>query len=69
MVVGVEDEDEDEDEDNGNLFNKVEEIRQELKNVQRKIDEDPYNKALRDTEVVILKEYMTIMDDEEKLLF
>ncbi|GJT89551.1 RNA-directed DNA polymerase, eukaryota, reverse transcriptase zinc-binding domain protein [Tanacetum coccineum] len=54
---------------NGNLFEKVEEVRDELMNIQRKIDKDPYNKTLRNAEVAILKEYMTIMEDEEKLLF
>ncbi|GKC03484.1 RNA-directed DNA polymerase, eukaryota, reverse transcriptase zinc-binding domain protein [Tanacetum coccineum] len=54
---------------NGNLFDKVKEIRNELKNIQKKIDEDPYNKALRDVEVVILKDYVTTMEDKEKLLF
>nr|GEV22542.1 RNA-directed DNA polymerase, eukaryota, reverse transcriptase zinc-binding domain protein [Tanacetum cinerariifolium] len=54
---------------NGNLFDKVEEIRNELMNIQKNIDEDPYNKALRDAEVVILKDYVTTVEDEEKLLF
>nr|GEZ35754.1 RNA-directed DNA polymerase, eukaryota, reverse transcriptase zinc-binding domain protein [Tanacetum cinerariifolium] len=54
---------------NGNLFEKVEKIRDNLKNIQRDIDKDPYNKALRKEEVAILKEYMTTREDEEKLLF
>ncbi|GKB34304.1 RNA-directed DNA polymerase, eukaryota, reverse transcriptase zinc-binding domain protein [Tanacetum coccineum] len=35
---------------NGNLFDKVEELRNEVKSIQSKIDKDPYNKALRDSE-------------------
>ncbi|GJX36121.1 RNA-directed DNA polymerase, eukaryota, reverse transcriptase zinc-binding domain protein [Tanacetum coccineum] len=54
---------------NGNLFDKVEEVRDEMKNIQKQIDKDPYNKVLRSAEVKILKEYMTIMEYEEKLLF
>nr|GEV31126.1 hypothetical protein [Tanacetum cinerariifolium] len=54
---------------NGNLFEKVEKIIDNLKNIQRDIDKDPYNKALRKEEVAILKEYMTAMEDEEKILF
>ncbi|GKE13017.1 RNA-directed DNA polymerase, eukaryota, reverse transcriptase zinc-binding domain protein [Tanacetum coccineum] len=54
---------------NGNLFDKVEEVRDELKNVQKQIEKDPHNKVLRSAEVKILKEYMTIMENEEKLLF
>ncbi|GJT54657.1 RNA-directed DNA polymerase, eukaryota, reverse transcriptase zinc-binding domain protein [Tanacetum coccineum] len=53
---------------NGNLFDKVEEVRDELKNIQKQIDKDPHKKVLRSAEVKILKEYMTIMEDEEKLL-
>nr|GEU75037.1 hypothetical protein [Tanacetum cinerariifolium] len=35
----------------------------------KKIDEDHHDKVLRDREVVIFKEYMTTMEDEEKLLY
>ncbi|GJY41345.1 RNA-directed DNA polymerase, eukaryota, reverse transcriptase zinc-binding domain protein [Tanacetum coccineum] len=35
---------------NGNLFEKVEKVRENLKNIQRDIDRDPYNKTLRDEE-------------------
>nr|GFC28340.1 hypothetical protein [Tanacetum cinerariifolium] len=41
---------------NGNLLEKVEKIRDNLKNIQRDIDKDPYNKALRKEEVAILKD-------------
>ncbi|GKF25928.1 RNA-directed DNA polymerase, eukaryota, reverse transcriptase zinc-binding domain protein, partial [Tanacetum coccineum] len=54
---------------NGNLFDKVEEYRERMKNIQKNIDKDPYNKDLRDYEVVTLKEYVIAMEDEEKLLF
>nr|GEW63044.1 hypothetical protein [Tanacetum cinerariifolium] len=54
---------------NGNLFEKVDKIRDNLKNIQRDIDKDPYNKALRKEDVAILKEYMTTREDEEKILF
>ncbi|GJW72610.1 RNA-directed DNA polymerase, eukaryota, reverse transcriptase zinc-binding domain protein, partial [Tanacetum coccineum] len=54
---------------NDNLFDKLEELRNEIKSIQSNIDKHPYNKTLRDYEVVILKDYMAAMEDEEKLLF
>nr|GEV61913.1 RNA-directed DNA polymerase, eukaryota, reverse transcriptase zinc-binding domain protein [Tanacetum cinerariifolium] len=50
---------------NGHLFDNVKEYRERLKNIQKKIDTDPYNKDLRDYEVVTLKEYATAMGDNK----
>ncbi|GJZ96718.1 RNA-directed DNA polymerase, eukaryota, reverse transcriptase zinc-binding domain protein [Tanacetum coccineum] len=47
---------------------KVEGLRNEVKSIQSVIDKDPHNKALRESEVVILKDYLIAMEDEEKLI-
>ncbi|GJW13857.1 RNA-directed DNA polymerase, eukaryota, reverse transcriptase zinc-binding domain protein [Tanacetum coccineum] len=54
---------------NGNLFDKVEKLRNEVKKVQVSIDNDHHNKALREIEVQLLKDYMIVMEDEERLLY
>lgn len=53
---------------NGNLFDKVEELRGKLHDVQTKIDKDPLNKTLRNEEVQIIGDYNSALQDEEKLL-
>ncbi|GKC25347.1 RNA-directed DNA polymerase, eukaryota, reverse transcriptase zinc-binding domain protein [Tanacetum coccineum] len=53
---------------NGNLFNKVEELKEKLSDMQVKIDKDPLNRSLREEEIIVLDEYITIAQDEEKLL-
>nr|GEW16363.1 RNA-directed DNA polymerase, eukaryota, reverse transcriptase zinc-binding domain protein [Tanacetum cinerariifolium] len=53
---------------NRNLFDKVEELWNEFKIIQSMIDKHPHNKALTDNEVTVLKNYMTSMENEEKLL-
>lgn len=54
---------------NGNVFENVINLREQVKEVQRKIDIDPENKELRKEECEVLKRYMEAMKDEEKLLF
>ncbi|GJT51266.1 RNA-directed DNA polymerase, eukaryota, reverse transcriptase zinc-binding domain protein [Tanacetum coccineum] len=53
---------------NGNLFNRVEELKGKLSRIQAKIHKDPLNKELREEEVKVLDECITADDDEEKLL-
>ncbi|GJX65470.1 RNA-directed DNA polymerase, eukaryota, reverse transcriptase zinc-binding domain protein [Tanacetum coccineum] len=53
---------------NGNLFNRVEELKGRLFDVQARIDKDPLNKELREEEVKLLDEYTSADQDEEKLL-
>ena len=53
---------------NGNLFDKVEELRGKLHDIQTKIDKDPLNKTLRNEEVQAIGEYNSALQDEEKLL-
>lgn len=47
----------------------MEKLRNQLKDVQCLIDKDPHDGVLRDTEVKLIKEYMTTVEDEQKLLF
>ena len=53
---------------NGNLFDKVVELKRKLHDVQGKIDLDPANRNLRKEESDILIEYKDALSDEEKLL-
>ncbi|PWA74759.1 RNA-directed DNA polymerase, eukaryota, Reverse transcriptase zinc-binding domain protein [Artemisia annua] len=53
---------------NGDVFEKVINLRDALKQVQIKIDKDPDDKVLRQEESSILKEYVEAVKDEEKLL-
>ncbi|GKB49009.1 RNA-directed DNA polymerase, eukaryota, reverse transcriptase zinc-binding domain protein [Tanacetum coccineum] len=53
---------------NGNLFEKVADLKIKLFNVQRKIDLDPSNKDIRNEGVELLREYKEATMDEEKLL-
>nr|GEX92818.1 hypothetical protein [Tanacetum cinerariifolium] len=52
---------------NGNLFEKVADIKTKLYNVQRNIDLDPTNKDLRNENVGLLREYKEASIYEEKL--
>nr|GEW80921.1 RNA-directed DNA polymerase, eukaryota, reverse transcriptase zinc-binding domain protein [Tanacetum cinerariifolium] len=54
---------------NGDIFEKVKELREELKVVQIQIDKNPNNKILREGESRVLHEYNAAMSDEEKLMF
>ena len=54
---------------NGNLFENVENLRKQLKDVQCSIDKNPYDKDLRNTEATLLQEYSVAVEDEEKFLF
>ncbi|GJR36423.1 RNA-directed DNA polymerase, eukaryota, reverse transcriptase zinc-binding domain protein [Tanacetum coccineum] len=54
---------------NGDLFENVKDLRDRLKEVQAKIDEDPSNKMLREEESNILSNYNVAMRDKEHLLF
>ncbi|GJR06050.1 RNA-directed DNA polymerase, eukaryota, reverse transcriptase zinc-binding domain protein [Tanacetum coccineum] len=53
---------------NGNLFERVVVLKAKLYDVQRKIDMNPTNKALRIEGVELLKDYKEVVLDEEKLL-
>ncbi|GKD51879.1 RNA-directed DNA polymerase, eukaryota, reverse transcriptase zinc-binding domain protein, partial [Tanacetum coccineum] len=53
---------------NENMFNRVEELKGRLFDVQARIDKDPLNKELREEEVKFLDEYTSADQDEEKLL-
>ncbi|GJX96968.1 peptidase C48, SUMO/sentrin/Ubl1 [Tanacetum coccineum] len=54
---------------NGNLFQKVEELKEKLSDIQERIDKEPLNRSLREEEVKTLKEYINATQDEEKLYF
>ncbi|GJZ55587.1 RNA-directed DNA polymerase, eukaryota, reverse transcriptase zinc-binding domain protein [Tanacetum coccineum] len=54
---------------NGNVFENVKKLRDEVKVVQQKIDNDPHNNALKSEEVEILKKYSKAMKDEELILY
>ncbi|GJT29450.1 RNA-directed DNA polymerase, eukaryota, reverse transcriptase zinc-binding domain protein [Tanacetum coccineum] len=53
---------------NGNLFTRVENLKEKLAATQTKIDKEPWNKKLREDEVHLLIEYLEASQDEEKLL-
>ncbi|GKC68404.1 RNA-directed DNA polymerase, eukaryota, reverse transcriptase zinc-binding domain protein [Tanacetum coccineum] len=53
----------------GNIFDKVQALKVHLKDLQTKIDMDPYNKVLRVEESKCIHEYVEAMKDEEKLLY
>ncbi|GJY57797.1 RNA-directed DNA polymerase, eukaryota, reverse transcriptase zinc-binding domain protein [Tanacetum coccineum] len=52
-----------------NIFDKVKRLRDQLREVQSKIDKNPNDKQLRVDESKILAEYVEAMKDKEKLLF
>ncbi|GJZ06098.1 RNA-directed DNA polymerase, eukaryota, reverse transcriptase zinc-binding domain protein [Tanacetum coccineum] len=54
---------------NGNLVENIKKIQSDLKDIQTAIDADPFNKSLRDRECVLLKNYLDVVSDEEKLLY
>ncbi|GKC02761.1 RNA-directed DNA polymerase, eukaryota, reverse transcriptase zinc-binding domain protein [Tanacetum coccineum] len=53
---------------NGNLFEKVKKLKLKLDEIQTKIIVDPTNISLREQGVCLDKEYITTLEDEEKLL-
>ncbi|GKC30468.1 RNA-directed DNA polymerase, eukaryota, reverse transcriptase zinc-binding domain protein, partial [Tanacetum coccineum] len=53
---------------NSNLFEKVKKLKLNLDEIQTKIDADPTNISLREQGVCLTKEYITTLEDEEKLL-
>ncbi|GJW99861.1 hypothetical protein Tco_0183775 [Tanacetum coccineum] len=53
----------------GNIFDKVNSLKVQLKDVQTRIDKDPHDKELRLEESKFLNRYVEAMKDEEKLLF
>ncbi|GKE00998.1 hypothetical protein Tco_1388981 [Tanacetum coccineum] len=53
----------------GNIFDKVNSLKVQLKDVQTRIDKDPHDKELRLEERKFLNRYVEAMKDEEKLLF
>ncbi|GJY37591.1 RNA-directed DNA polymerase, eukaryota, reverse transcriptase zinc-binding domain protein [Tanacetum coccineum] len=53
---------------NGNLFEKVQELKQRFFEIQRELDGDPFNKNLKESLVQIGKEYTEATKDELKLL-
>ena len=53
---------------NGNLFDKVVELRKKLHDVRGKIYLDPVNRSLRQEESELLIEYKDAVSNEEKLL-
>ncbi|GKB94345.1 RNA-directed DNA polymerase, eukaryota, reverse transcriptase zinc-binding domain protein, partial [Tanacetum coccineum] len=52
----------------GNIFEKVQEIKKTLEDVQCKLDADPFNSMLKGKAVQIGKEYVEAAEDELKLL-
>ncbi|GKC15340.1 RNA-directed DNA polymerase, eukaryota, reverse transcriptase zinc-binding domain protein [Tanacetum coccineum] len=54
---------------NGNLYKRVEEIKDMLKLAQAKLDADPHNNDVKKVEVDCLKVYNKAVCDEEKFLF
>lgn len=53
---------------NGNVFNKVKVLREELKRVQQGLDKEPNNSSLREEEYVFCKAYQEAVKDEANLL-
>ncbi|GJS86396.1 RNA-directed DNA polymerase, eukaryota, reverse transcriptase zinc-binding domain protein [Tanacetum coccineum] len=53
----------------GNIFDKVNCLKMQLKDVQLRIDKDPYDKDLRNEESKCLSEYVEAMKDKEKMLY
>ncbi|GKB09566.1 RNA-directed DNA polymerase, eukaryota, reverse transcriptase zinc-binding domain protein [Tanacetum coccineum] len=54
---------------NGNIFENVKNLKDQLKEVQVKIDKNPDDKKLREKESKLLKDYVDALKDEEKLLY
>nr|GEU89064.1 hypothetical protein [Tanacetum cinerariifolium] len=53
----------------GNIFDKVNCLKMQLKDVQLRIDKDPYDKDLRNEERKCLSEYVEAIKDKNKLLY
>ncbi|GKD48512.1 RNA-directed DNA polymerase, eukaryota, reverse transcriptase zinc-binding domain protein, partial [Tanacetum coccineum] len=54
---------------NGNLVDKVKRLKNDLDEIQMKIDKNSYDKLLRENGVAVLKDYSIALEDEEKLMF
>ena len=54
--------------ENGNVFNKVKVLKEELDRVQECLDKDPTNDLLKEEEMVYANAYRDVALDEEKLL-
>ncbi|GKC34384.1 hypothetical protein Tco_1046768 [Tanacetum coccineum] len=52
----------------GNLFDKVNQLKNDIQDIQKKIDCDPYDKELRKVEAMLLQQFLAASKDEEKLL-
>ncbi|GKB85854.1 RNA-directed DNA polymerase, eukaryota, reverse transcriptase zinc-binding domain protein [Tanacetum coccineum] len=53
---------------NGNVFNRVNQLKTELQKIQSDIDKDPYDKVLRSEEAKILELFLEASKEEEMLL-
>ncbi|GKG07692.1 hypothetical protein Tco_0330661, partial [Tanacetum coccineum] len=53
----------------GNLFDNVQRLKDQLKDVQVRIDKEPNKKELRVEEVLVLDEYVAALKDEEIFLY
>ncbi|GJY99382.1 hypothetical protein Tco_0516812 [Tanacetum coccineum] len=53
----------------GNLFENVQKLKDQLKDVQVRIDKEPNKKELRVEEALVLDEYVVALKDEEKFLY
>nr|GEW90443.1 hypothetical protein [Tanacetum cinerariifolium] len=53
---------------NGNVFDKVKELKLSLCDIQSKLDVDPFNKVLKAQAVIIGKQYTEAAEDELKIL-
>ncbi|GKA63263.1 hypothetical protein Tco_0762869 [Tanacetum coccineum] len=54
---------------NGNIFENVQKLKEQLKDVQVRIDNEPHNKELRFEEASVIEEYVAARKDEEKLIY
>ncbi|GKD38183.1 hypothetical protein Tco_1258390 [Tanacetum coccineum] len=54
---------------NGNLVDNVKKIQSDLKNIQIAIDSNPFNKSIIKIECILLKSYLDVVSDKEKLLY
>ncbi|GJX58921.1 hypothetical protein Tco_0290311 [Tanacetum coccineum] len=53
----------------GNLFHRVVKLKDSLKEIQKKLDDDVHNKELKNKAIEVLKEYNAAVIDEEKYLY
>lgn len=54
---------------NGNLFENVKKLKEELKIAQLEVDKFPFDPVIKANEANLLDKYIEAVDDEEKLLF